>query len=82
VDGWVCRGFDGEAIAEGLAHFLADPEACVRAGVEAAAWRHPAFLRETVERQWRDLLCGGAVQSGLGPDGLPETAARTTSGKV
>ena len=35
VDGWVCRDFTAEAIAEGLAYFLSDTERGLRAGVEA-----------------------------------------------
>jgi glycosyltransferase involved in cell wall biosynthesis len=61
VDGWVCDGFGPEAIAEGLAYFLQDPSACRQAGAEAAAWRDPAYLRETVARQWQSLLCGQAT---------------------
>lgn len=57
IDGWICCGFGPEAIAEGLAHFLRDPEACRRAGEAAATWRDPAFLQANVEGQWRALLC-------------------------
>jgi glycosyltransferase involved in cell wall biosynthesis len=64
VDGWICRGFDPEAIAEGLAHFLLDTEACRRAGAEAAAWRDPDYLHETVAGRWKDLLCGPSVSNG------------------
>jgi glycosyltransferase involved in cell wall biosynthesis len=61
VDGWVCRDFDAEAIAEGLFHFLADPAVARAAGSEAAAWADPAYLRATVEQQWQELLCGGTT---------------------
>ena len=63
VDGWICRGFGPEAIAEGLAYFLLDPEACRRAGLAAAAWRDPAYLRDSVAQQWRSLLCGPPLPS-------------------
>jgi glycosyltransferase involved in cell wall biosynthesis len=63
VDGWVCRGFGPEAIAEGLAHFLVKPETCRLAGLEAAAWRPPAYMKETVGEQWKALLCGASGSS-------------------
>jgi glycosyltransferase involved in cell wall biosynthesis len=64
VDGWVCRGFASEDIAEGLAHFLLNAEAARSAGQEAGRWREVAYLPGTVERQWRELLClGAAVRS-------------------
>lgn len=58
VDGWICSGFGPEELAEGLAHFLADRETARAAGREAARWHDPAYLHETVQRQWRELLCG------------------------
>jgi glycosyltransferase involved in cell wall biosynthesis len=62
VDGWVCSGFGPEDLAEGLAHFLGDRERAQAAGRQASLWRDPAYFCETVQRQWRELLC-------TGPDG-------------
>jgi glycosyltransferase involved in cell wall biosynthesis len=61
VDGWVCTGFGPEEIAEGLAYFLVDPETARAAGREAGLWRDPAYVQETVQRQWRELLCPDAA---------------------
>jgi glycosyltransferase involved in cell wall biosynthesis len=57
VDGWVCSGFGPEELAEGLAYFLVDGDTARAAGREAALWRDPAYLHETVARQWTELLC-------------------------
>jgi glycosyltransferase involved in cell wall biosynthesis len=57
VDGWICRGFGPEELAEGLAYFLVDRETARAAGREAGLWSDPAYLHETVQRQWRELLC-------------------------
>lgn len=57
VDGWVCGGFGPQELAEGLAHFLGDPTTARAAGREAALWRDPAYLPDTVHRQWMELLC-------------------------
>jgi glycosyltransferase involved in cell wall biosynthesis len=57
ADGWVCAGFGPEELAEGLAHFLGDPATARAAGREAALWCDPAYLPDTVQRQWRELLC-------------------------
>jgi glycosyltransferase involved in cell wall biosynthesis len=74
VDGWICRGFGPEELAEGLSHFLVDRAAAREAGREAGLWCDPAYLPETIRRQWNDVLCGAPDWSGAsGPHSSAST---------
>jgi glycosyltransferase involved in cell wall biosynthesis len=55
ADGWICRDFTAEAIAEGLAYFLADPERAQRAG-EAAAASERTFNRDRFAELWSQVF--------------------------
>jgi glycosyltransferase involved in cell wall biosynthesis len=51
-DGWVCRDCSAEALAEGIAYFLADRTRCLEAGRQARCSAHN-FGRETFAGDWR-----------------------------
>jgi glycosyltransferase involved in cell wall biosynthesis len=55
VDGWICSGVSAEALADGLEHFLADPERARRAGA-AARLSAARFTREQFAEAWWDVL--------------------------
>jgi glycosyltransferase involved in cell wall biosynthesis len=55
VDGWLCESTTVEAIAEGLEHFLADPEGARRAGEEARS-SQLAFGRVRFRSEWAELF--------------------------
>ena len=58
VDGWVCESVTDTALAEGIEHFLADPERLAKAG-RAARDSLDRFCRERfAEAWWRVFLIG------------------------
>jgi glycosyltransferase involved in cell wall biosynthesis len=54
-DGWICRDFTAEAIAEGLAYFLTDSERARRAG-DAAAASERTFRRDRFAELWSHVF--------------------------
>jgi glycosyltransferase involved in cell wall biosynthesis len=59
VDGWICRDFTADAIAEGLSYFLTDPERARRAGAAARDSEHE-FSHERFARGWAEVFCASA----------------------
>jgi glycosyltransferase involved in cell wall biosynthesis len=59
VDGWICDDVTAEALAEGLAFFLADPERRAAAG-QAARESLARFSREEFDEAWWRLFAPGA----------------------
>jgi glycosyltransferase involved in cell wall biosynthesis len=59
TDGWICRDFSAEAIAEGLAYFLGDPQRARRAG-EAAAASERTFSRDRFIDLWSTVFSSPA----------------------
>ena len=58
VDGWVCAETTADAIAEGLAYFLTDPDRAVRAGEEARASER-AYNRPRFASEWAEVFSVG-----------------------
>lgn len=58
VDGWICDDVTAEALAEGLAFFLADPERRAAAG-QAARESLTRFSREAFDEAWWRLFAPG-----------------------
>jgi glycosyltransferase involved in cell wall biosynthesis len=59
VDGWVVQAVTPEAIAEGLAYFLSDPDRASRAGDEARASER-AYNRARFTAEWADVFADTA----------------------
>ena len=58
VDGWVCPDVTAEAIAEGLAHFLSDPDRARSAGEQARASER-LYNRDRFAAEWADIFSAG-----------------------
>lgn len=58
VDGWVCPDVTAEALAEGLAHFLSDPDRARRAGEQARASER-TYSRDRFASEWADIFSAG-----------------------
>ncbi len=54
-DGWVASGVSAEALAEGIAYYLADEDRRIRAGA-AAKTSVQHFRQEEFARQWQDIM--------------------------
>jgi glycosyltransferase involved in cell wall biosynthesis len=55
VNGWICRDFTAEAIAEGLSYFLTDPDRARRAG-DAARASEQEFSHDRFARGWAEVF--------------------------
>jgi glycosyltransferase involved in cell wall biosynthesis len=55
VDGWICRDFSAEAIAEGLLYFLSDPARARQAGAAARAAERD-FSHDRFSREWNEVF--------------------------
>ncbi|MCW8137912.1 MAG: glycosyltransferase family 4 protein [Planctomycetota bacterium] len=55
-DGWICRGFDAAALAEGILHFLAAPLARDAAGLAAREDFERRFARARFDREWLSVF--------------------------
>jgi glycosyltransferase involved in cell wall biosynthesis len=62
-DGFICEEVSAEALAGGLLHFLADPEACARAGRAARSSLSP-FDPERFAESWSAVFGLGAASAG------------------
>jgi glycosyltransferase involved in cell wall biosynthesis len=60
VDGWLCPDVTADALAEGLAYFLADADRARRAGEEARASER-AYNRDRFVAEWGDIFSAGAA---------------------
>jgi len=58
VDGWVCPDVTAAAIAEGLAHFLSDPDRARTAGEQARASER-LYNRDRFAAEWADIFSAG-----------------------
>ncbi|HKC56973.1 MAG TPA: glycosyltransferase family 4 protein [Vicinamibacterales bacterium] len=58
VDGWVCPDVTAAAIAEGLAHFLSDPDRARSAGEQARASER-LYNRDRFAAEWADMFSAG-----------------------
>ena len=67
-DGWVCRAATAEALAEGLAYFLSDPDRLERAG-RAARESVPRFGRERFADGWWSVFERAASARAIGVAG-------------
>jgi glycosyltransferase involved in cell wall biosynthesis len=63
VDGWICPEVTPEAIADGLFHFLSDPERARRAGEEARTRALP-YSHERFTAAWSAVFDGEPVFDG------------------
>jgi glycosyltransferase involved in cell wall biosynthesis len=65
VDGWVARAPTADALAEGLRHYLTDPQARDRAGAEARA-SLDAFSEARFAEAWAHVFgitSGGTIEA-------------------
>jgi hypothetical protein len=58
VDGWLCRDTSADALAEGLAFFLADPARARDAGEQARASER-AYNPQRFTSEWTDVFATG-----------------------
>jgi glycosyltransferase involved in cell wall biosynthesis len=67
VNGWICRDFTAEAIAEGLSYFLTDPDRARRAG-DAARASEQEFSHDRFARGWAEVFSAApAVEPSAAP---------------
>jgi glycosyltransferase involved in cell wall biosynthesis len=80
VDGWVCASATAAALAEGIEHFLADPDRLERAGRAARAYLEPFSRERFAEAWWRVFRIEAGETAGsaepVGADGRRESGAR------
>jgi|ERR1051325_743574 glycosyltransferase involved in cell wall biosynthesis len=65
VDGWICSEVSPDALAEGIAHFLSDPQKLKSAG-RSALLSAELFSYESFSRKWLEIILGQTVAGRTG----------------